>query len=324
MSTESMGVPVVLDTDIGGDADDALAVAAAARLLPDLAAVVTGDELDGQRARFARHLLDLLDRPDVVTVAGADLGHVRDFVVEDLVPDDVPAQRVDVVDVLLEVCARADGPVRWVGMGPLTNLARIVTEVPVVAARLQVTQMGGALRYRHPDRAEHNVHQDVAATATVFAAAADGRLPRPSFVASEVTWDPRIAVTRESPIYQGLAADDAPAWARLLVQSLDRWFERFHPATLQHDALTLTAALGLPFVSFDMLPIRLDDVGRTSVDETSGAPMRWSLRAEHEPFMNWLAAALALASSTARSTAGHRPVDRRAEGCCQNSSSPAI
>ena len=299
-STESMGVPVVLDTDIGGDADDALAVAAAARLLPGLAAVVTGDELDGQRARFARHLLDLLDRSDVVTAAGADLGHVRGVVVEDLVPDGVPAQRVDVVDVVREVCARTDGPVRWVGMGPLTNLARITLEAPDVAARLQVTQMGGALRYRHPDRAEHNVHQDVTATATVFAAAADGRLPQPTFVASEVTWDPRIAVTRDSPIYQGLAVDDAPAWARLLTQSLERWFERFHPATLQHDALTLTAALGQPFVTFDVLPIRLDDLGRTTVDEISGVPMRWSLHAAHEPFMSWLATALDPATCSRR------------------------
>jgi inosine-uridine nucleoside N-ribohydrolase len=283
---------VVLDTDIGGDADDALAVAAAARRLPDLAVVVTGDELDGQRARFARHLLDLLARPDVVTVAGADLGHTRDFVVEDLVPDDVPAQRVDVVDVVREVCARTNGQVRWVGMGPLTNLARIVTEAPDVAARLQVTQMGGALRYRHPDRAEHNVHQDVDAAHAVFAAVADGRLPRPSFVASEVTWDPRLAVTRDSPLYRDLAVDDAPAWARLLARSLDRWFERFHPATLQHDALTLCAAVGQPFVGFDVLPIRLDDIGRTTVDEASGVPMRWSTHAKHQPFMNWLAATL--------------------------------
>ena len=174
-----MSVPVVLDTDIGGDADDALALTAAARSVPGLAAVVTGDEIAGQRARFARHLLDLLGRPDVVTVAGADLGSTRYFVVEGLVPDDVPAQRANMVDVVREVCARTDGPVRWVGMGPLTNLARITVEAPDIAARLQVTQMGGALRYRHPDRAEHNVHQDVTAAQIVFAAVAAGRLRSP-------------------------------------------------------------------------------------------------------------------------------------------------
>ena len=91
------GTPVIIDTDLGGDGDDALAVTAAARCLPNLVAVITGDEvLGGERARFARHLLDLLGRTDVVTAAGADLGNTRYFVVEDLVPDTVPAQRADV------------------------------------------------------------------------------------------------------------------------------------------------------------------------------------------------------------------------------------
>jgi hypothetical protein len=54
---------VVVDTDIGGDPDDALALAAAARAVPGLSLVVTTDETGagqgyGQRARFARHLLD--------------------------------------------------------------------------------------------------------------------------------------------------------------------------------------------------------------------------------------------------------------------------
>ena len=292
------GTPVIIDTDLGGDGDDALAVTAAARCLPNLAAVITGDEIHGgERARFARHLLDLLGRADVVTAAGADLGNTRYFVVEDLVPDAVPTQRADVVDVVREVCASTDGPVRWVGMAPLTNLARIVAEDPTTAARLRVTQMGGALRYRHKDRAEHNVRLDVPAMHAVFAAVADGRLVQPEFVASEVTFDPRIEVTRDSAIYRSLAADDAPAWARLLTAHLDRWFERFHPGTLQHDALTLTAALNLPFVDSDVLPVMLDAMGRTTVDESSGVLLRWSLSATHEPFMSWLSTALDPTSS---------------------------
>ena len=292
------GTPVVLDTDIGGDGDDALAVAAAARCLPNLAAVITADEVaGGARARFARHLLDLLGRDDVITAAGADLGNTRYFVVENLVPDAVPSQRTDVVDVVREVCASTDGPVRWVGMAPLTNLAEIVAEDPATAARLRVTQMGGALRYRHQDRAEHNVRLDVPAMRSVLAAVADGRLARPEFVASEVTFDTRIEVTRAGTIYRNLTAADAPDWARLLVAHLDRWFDRFHPGTLQHDALTLTAALDLPFVDSDVLPVVLDDIGRTTVDESSDVLLRWSLSAAYEPFMGWLATALDPTSS---------------------------
>ncbi|MGW1145839.1 nucleoside hydrolase [Streptomyces sp. NPDC002454] len=148
------GTPVIIDTDIGGDADDALAVVAAARRVPELVAVITGDEVRGERARFARHLLDLIGRREVVTLSGASLGGSRSSCVDGLVPDDVPAQPADVVAAVRQVCEAADGPVRWVGTGPLTNLARVLAEAPDPARRLRLTQMGGALRYRDPGRAE--------------------------------------------------------------------------------------------------------------------------------------------------------------------------
>ena len=59
--------PLIIDTDIGGDPDDTLALAAAALTVPELALVITCDETGppapGQRARLARALLDLAGRP---------------------------------------------------------------------------------------------------------------------------------------------------------------------------------------------------------------------------------------------------------------------
>ncbi|WP_331718316.1 nucleoside hydrolase [Streptomyces sp. NBC_00134] len=280
-------VPIIIDTDIGGDADDALAVAAAARCAPELQLVLTGDESDGQRARFARHLLDLMNRPDVVTVAGASLGSTPYVVVEELVPESVPAQGTDVVGAVRAVLDSTDGPVRWVGMAPLSNLARVLAEAPELAARLRVTQMGGALRYRNPDSAEHNIRLDVPSARQVLDAVARGLLPTPEFVASEVTFTPRIEVTADSPLYAWLSAPDAPPWAALLAAHLDAWFSRFYPGSMQHDALTLSAALELPFVDSDHARIVMDDIGRTTASET-GALLRWSGTAEYEAFMGWL------------------------------------
>src|SRR5882757_619801 len=129
------GSPVIIDTDIGGDGDDALAVVAAARRVPGLSLVVTADEVGGERARFARHLLDLVGRREVATVAGRSLGGSQYFCVEDLVPASVPAQPADLVAAVRRVCAAAEGPVRWVGLGPLTNLAAVLAEAPELATR---------------------------------------------------------------------------------------------------------------------------------------------------------------------------------------------
>jgi inosine-uridine nucleoside N-ribohydrolase len=153
--------------------------------------------------------------------------------------------------------------------------------------------MGGALRYHDPDSAEHNIHLDVAGARAVLRAVADGALGTPEFVSADVTFTPRIAITAHSPLYAALRAPDASAWARLLADHLDRWFARFYPDTMQHDPLTLTAALGLPFVASEHLPVELDEIGRTTrTPEGRGTPVRWSVSADYDPFLAWLTTAL--------------------------------
>ncbi|MDX3690725.1 nucleoside hydrolase [Streptomyces europaeiscabiei] len=284
--------PVIIDTDIGGDADDALAVTAAARSLPRLALVLTSDETGpaigyGARARFARLLLDLTGRTDVAVASGASLGDTKYFCAEGLVPDELPPQPADVVAAVRAVCAAVPGPVKWVGMGPLSNLALVLDAAPELASRLHVTQMGGALNYRDPSRAEHNFRLDVPSVHRVFDAVGKGLLPAPYVVTSEVTFNAAIEIMADHPVHRVLAAPGAPGWAALLVAHMRQWFDRFHPGTIQHDALTLSAALHLPFVEFDKMPVALDGIGRTIRSET-GVPVWLSLSARYLAFMRWL------------------------------------
>ncbi|WP_024802850.1 nucleoside hydrolase [Nocardia sp. BMG51109] len=277
------GTPLIIDTDIGGDPDDALAIACAARGAPELALVLTTDENHGGRARFARHLLDLLDRQDIPVVAGADLGNNRYYVVDDLVPDDVPRQPTDVLDAVRTVCAATDGPVRWVGMGPLTNLAEILRRAPELARRLVVTQMGGAINYRDPRRAEHNFRLDPAAARHVV-----DTVPALQLVLSDITFTDETAVDADTAVYKSLAEPGSPAWAALLTAHLDRWFRRFHPRSMQHDPLALTAALQLPFVDFGRRRLTLAEDARMSAD-AGGSPLWVSGRADYPAFRTWLA-----------------------------------
>lgn len=280
--------PLVLDTDIGGDPDDAIALAVAARTVPQLALVVTSDEIDGQRARFARHLLNLLGRPEVPVVAGRDLGNTRYLCVHDLIPGAVPGQPDDVTAALDAVCQQADGPIRWVGIGPVSNLAAVLTARPHLVQRLKITQMGGALAYRDPTRAEHNFRLDPEAAATLLRLA-----ERPALVLSDTTFTTEIEITQQSPIYRSLTADGAPPWAGLLRQHLDNWAAEFHPGTMQHDALTLASALGWPGVRFGREDISLDDQARMTRDPT-GIQIKVSISADYPDFMTWLTDRLTL------------------------------
>jgi pyrimidine-specific ribonucleoside hydrolase len=276
--------PLIIDTDIGGDPDDAIAVAIAALTVPELALVITTDELGGERARLARHLLDLSGRPEVPVVTGADLGGSRYFCAEGLVPDSVAAQPVDVVSAIRAVAAAAGGgPIRWLGIGPMSNLARLMAEDAATAGQMVVTQMGGALAYRDPARAEHNVRLDPVAAITVLTGT-----PVLTLVPSDLSFTQATEITSESPVVQRLADLAAPAWATLLSRHLDCWFDRFYPGSMQHDGLALASAMGHPALDYAKVRIEIAPDGRLA-RSSAGISLRMAVRADYEGFMWWLA-----------------------------------
>ena len=173
------------------------------------------------------------------------------------------------------------------GIGPMSNLADLLAAHPDLAPNLEVTLMGGALRYRHPDRAEHNIRLDVDAARSVLAAGL-----RPWLVPSDVTFTPENELTRESAEYQLLAGDEVPAWAAILREHLDCWFADFHPGTMQHDAMALSVAMRLPFLDVDQTRVRLDAIGRLHEDP-DGHEVLLARTAGYATFRAWLSARLA-------------------------------
>ncbi|MFF0609163.1 nucleoside hydrolase [Nocardia tengchongensis] len=275
-------MPLIVDTDIGGDPDDSIAVAVAAGR-PELALVVTSDEHGGRRARLARHLLDLLGRSDVPVVAGIDLGNDKYWAAAGLVPHDVPNQSQDVLAAVRKVMATTDSKVRWLGIGPMSNLSTVVAEIPDTAGRLLVTQMGGGLNYRHADRAEHNIRLDVAAARKVLHAGL-----RTWIVPSDVTFHPSNEITSGSAEYE-LLAESGPA-GQLICSHLDQWFANFYPGTMQHDAMALAQAVGRSFLRTSRVGVELDEIGRMTPGECQVSLTR---SVDYQVFRSWLMQCLA-------------------------------
>ena len=279
--------PMIVDTDIGGDPDDTVALVVAARLVPELRLVITSDEYGGERARFARYLLDLVGRTDVQVVAGSDLGNSRMWVIDGLCPAEVPRQGTDVVGAVSELCTATDGRIRWVGMGPLSNLAMLQTQQPELVSQLVVTQMGGAINYRDPTRAEHNFRVDPEAAIRMVPALEPWL---PTFVLSDVTFNPAMEITKDSPLFRRWARPDARPFERLFREHCDRWMAKY-PGTMQHDALTLAAAMLWPGVRFVRERVVLDSSARMSQSD-DGTEIVMSVSADYTAFMAWLEKAL--------------------------------
>src|SRR6201986_2568940 len=265
-------LPVILDTEIGGEPDDAMALVIAARELPELALVITSDELGGgQRARFARYLLDTAGRADVAVVAGHQLSANPSYFADGLTPDWVRPASGDVARAVAEVCARSGGVAPWIGLGPLSNLAALLAREPGLARRLFVTQLTGTRSEFDQALPPRNFRLDPAAASQVLASVHHLRL-----VSYELLAGQQAQLTAASPVIRELAAGAAPSraapsgapssggassWAALLAAHCSQFFARYHPAVIPGGPLALAAALRLGFAPFVPARVTIDNSG---------------------------------------------------------------
>ena len=167
--------PVILDTDIGSDVDDILALVMLAKS-PELALVgittVYGDTI--LRAKIARATCQMLERPDIDIIPGAPkpisgrqvywAGHEGEGI------PDLEAISIDgakkAEDYLVEKAKTHAGEIEILAIGPLTNIARAIELSTDFAKHVkQLYMMGGAYWL---DRPEHNIRCDVDAAQRVF------------------------------------------------------------------------------------------------------------------------------------------------------------
>ncbi|MEW6272836.1 MAG: nucleoside hydrolase [Thermodesulfobacteriota bacterium] len=300
---------VVLDTDIGTDADDALCLALAlASPEVDLVAVTTVTRDAARRAAIARRLLDLAGRPDVPVYSGCErpiepggtflwLGDEGDFVL-------APGERLahpgeHAVDALARLLAAEEG-LELVAVGPLTNVATLLHREPSLARRVaRLTVMGGHLRrvaygeHVFPPGVDYNLCSDAAASMAVLRAGIPTTL-----VTADVTLETRLApedleriAAVGTPFHDALAAA-VRAWTphmRRIFRDMGATIAPDNVAFL-HDPLALAAVYDPSACRFEqaaIVPVIENGVLRTleAPPGTPGArPMRCATSVDAERF----------------------------------------
>lgn len=183
-----MAERIILDTDIGTDVDDAMAVALAA-LSPELAVegitTVYGDV--DLRARMVVKILRLLGRTDIPVMAGVRnvllrnreiwwLGHEGEGLLE---PGDeaLPYDSRHAVDFIIQTVMANPGEITIVAIGPFTNIALALAREPRVADNVKrIIIMGGSARLglngAELEPVDHNLSRDPEASALLFTSGA--------------------------------------------------------------------------------------------------------------------------------------------------------
>jgi purine nucleosidase/pyrimidine-specific ribonucleoside hydrolase len=172
--TAAQTVPIIFDTDIGDDVDDALALALALQSPElDVKAITTVIDRAALRSRLAWKELGVFGRRDIPVGTGADeplLDPVRggrhaqfDVLTGE---DVVPGPPLRAVDLIIRTLLDSPRKITIVPVGALTNIALALKTEPRIKDKIErIVLMGGAYYTQQP---EYNIYRDRIASEIVF------------------------------------------------------------------------------------------------------------------------------------------------------------
>lgn len=213
-------IPILFDTDIGDDIDDALALALALQSPElDVRAVTTVIDDTETRTRLAWKQLGLYGRQDIPLGTGASeplldpvrTTRARQFEVltsADTVPE---AARRRGADLIIQMLLKSPQKLTVVPVGPLTNIALALKTEPRIKEKIErIVLMGGAFELL---RSEYNIARDRAAAEIVFSSGVP---------ITAVGLDVTTRCKLQGPDLDRLRAADNPA-SRFLVRLIGLW-----------------------------------------------------------------------------------------------------
>lgn len=148
---------VIIDTDLGDDVDDAVAIALAV-LSPEIevAGITTVFKDTKARAEMVKDLLEFYQMGRIPVYTGQGLPLIERPKMEKPIQYSIlrnqyePEQSIDAVDFMIKTAAENDN-VCIVAMGPLTNLGLAFLKAPEIMKRVEIIGMGGAFLNSYPE-----------------------------------------------------------------------------------------------------------------------------------------------------------------------------
>ncbi len=264
-----MSTRVILDTDIGTDVDDCLALAllvGSSELKLDAVTCVYGDTT--LRSRMVMKLLQLRGLANVPVYAGAKQplvsgreiyweGHEGQGLL-DATDDTFQPQPEFAVDFIVQHVMSNPGVIHLIAIGPLTNIALAFQKEPRLARNLaHLTIMGavvGSIERLDLPFAEHNIVCDPEAAKIVFASGAPITLvPLDITTQVKVTRDGLERIQQVGTAFHDAVADQLARYPR---------FQAFGHTSL-HDPLAVAVVIDPTLVKLEPVTMTVEVSGQT-------------------------------------------------------------
>jgi purine nucleosidase len=298
-----------IDTDLGGDPDDACALAMVLGWPDvDLVGITTTAEPDGQRAGYVAHVLELVGRTDIPVAAGAERSLTTgQFMGE--VPEHARywggprvAPRPGAQSAVTELLERSiDSGATIAAIGPYTNLSLLAAHRPGRLNGARVVAMGGWVHPPAPGlpawgpEMDWNVQCDTEAALTLVGSAdlTLVTMPAPMTAPLREVDLPRLAAS--GPLGAALARQSAAHGADYAMRELGRAHTGLPDdlVNFHWDEVACAVALGWSGTTMEELtltPVQVGDVVRFQPGE-DGRDIRVVTHVDGEAFAEmWISA----------------------------------
>lgn len=256
----------IIDTDIGDDIDDALAISLAAKLNTDIIGITTAYKNTQLRAKMANKLLSLLKLKDVPVYAGHGnsltfKNPINEMIcqyTEDLEQDvynslnpEEGADGESAIDFIIEMTEKYGKDLTIIALAPLMNIAKAIIKAPETMKKVgKIVLMGGTF---YEQFLEWNILCDPEAAKTVL------EFDVPVYcVGTDVTEQCELTPEEIEMATQG-GEDPLTIY---LAEIVKKWivFSKRNP--ILHDPLAVAVAVTGKYVEFEKRMIRVELEGK--------------------------------------------------------------
>ena len=172
-------IPVIFDTDIGGDIDDTWALALLVQSPEfDIKLVTTAVGNTSSKAKIVARFLETVGRTDIPVGIGLQqnkASHRQQAWIKNYKLSSYPGTiHRDGVQALIDTIMNSPKPIKLIAVGPLPNVAAALRREPRIARKAEFVGMHGSIRRGYGGNAkpsaEYNVRADAKAAQKVFTA----------------------------------------------------------------------------------------------------------------------------------------------------------
>ncbi|MEN7973965.1 MAG: nucleoside hydrolase [Verrucomicrobiota bacterium] len=278
MAQKSNRIPVILDTDIGGDIDDTWALAMllnSPELDVKLITTATADTV--YRARICARILQRARRTGIPIGIGPRFEsdgpreRQRDWVNGYELSEYPGIIYENGVQGIIDAIESSDEPVTLIAIGPATNIAELLERRPAVANRVNLVGMFGSIHRQHKGRsgaiAEFNVLQDITACQKVFSA------PWKSVTITPLDTCGTVQLTGE--LYAQLLASNDPLLAdvlenyRIWNRAVGSQFDAGRRSSILYDTVAIHLAYSNRYLKMKEMGLRVSNDGYTVIDQSA-------------------------------------------------------